>query len=56
MPPTNEVEYGAGWGGPPTVDLTVPSGAVCKVKRSDPMHLLDAGVLDDVDTLSMFVQ
>src|SRR5687768_12777562 len=56
MPPTNEIEYGAGWGGDPTVDLTVPSGTVCKVKRSDPIHLLDAGVLDDVDTLSMFVQ
>lgn len=57
MPPTNsEVEYGVGWGGSPVEDLTVPSGVVCLVKKPDPMILVEAGVQDEVDILTSFVQ
>lgn len=57
MPPTNqeEVEYGAGWGGPSSMDFTVPSGTVCRVRMPDPMIIVEAGALDDIDVLTSFV-
>lgn len=57
MPPTNEeTQYGVGWGGPAVQDLPVPSGAICLVKRPDPMIFVEAGALDEVDVLTSFVQ
>lgn len=57
MPPTNEEkQYGVGWGGSPTQDLTVPSGVVCLVKRPDPMVFVEADAMDELDTLTAFVQ
>lgn len=56
MPPANEVQqYGQGWGGSPTQDLPLPSGAVCRVKRPDPMIFVEAGALDEIDVLTSFV-
>lgn len=55
MPPTEEVQYGVGWGGPSSEDLPVPSGAVCRVRKPDPMIIVEAGALDDIDVLTSFV-
>lgn len=37
-------------------DLTVPSGALCQVKRPGPMGLIQAGILDRLDVLGSLVQ
>jgi hypothetical protein len=37
------------------VDLTVPSGATCKVKFPSPQALIGAGVLDSLDSLTALV-
>lgn len=38
------------------VDLTVPSGALCQVRRPGPVGLIKAGLLDDMDILGSIVQ
>lgn len=53
MPPTN---YGHTWGGPSTHELEVPSGSTVLVKRPGVDRLLEAGVIEDVDSLTPFVE
>jgi hypothetical protein len=38
-----------------SIELTVPSGQVCLVKRPDPQRLAELGVLDQVDILTKLV-
>lgn len=47
--------YGSGWKSPLT-DLDLPSGEVCQVKRVGVQGLMEAGLLDSVDSLTAIVQ
>jgi hypothetical protein len=38
------------------IDLEVPSGAMCQVRRPGPMGLMRAGILDNLDILGSLVQ
>lgn len=53
---TPESKYGQGWGGELTIDLPVPSGALCQVRRPGIPGLIKAGVLDSLDSLTGIVQ
>lgn len=53
---TPGTEYGQGWGRELLIDLTVPSGALCQVKRPGIPGLIKAGVLDSLDALTGIVQ
>jgi hypothetical protein len=50
------VKYGQGWGGDLVIDLPVPSGALCQVRRPGIPGLIKAGVLDSLDSLTGIVQ
>lgn len=43
------------WGTEPTMDLEVPSGQLCLVRRPGPTGLMKAGILDDLDFLGAIV-
>lgn len=38
------------------IDLEVPSGAMCQVRRPGPVGLITAGLLDDIDIIGSVVQ
>jgi hypothetical protein len=50
-------QYGHGWGSAElTIDLPVPSGAICQVRRPGIAGLIKAGILDSLDALTGIVQ
>lgn len=51
-------QYGLGakGGGVGEVDLTVPSGSLCRVKRTGPQGLIKMGLLDSLDSLTGLVK
>lgn len=58
MPSTEENKYApsaGGWGADPYLDLTVPSGQLCQVKRVNPRVLVALGLVDSVDPLTALV-
>lgn len=52
---TSKKQYGSGWG-QPVVDLELPSGEVCQVKRVGVQGLIKIGALASLDTLTSIVQ
>lgn len=55
MPPRSK-KYGAGWATEPLMDLEVPSGSLCQVRRPGITGLIKAGLLDSLDTLTSLVK
>jgi hypothetical protein len=50
-------QYGQGWGAAElTIDLPMPSGALCQVRRPGIPGLIKAGILDSLDALTGIVQ
>lgn len=53
---TPGTQYGQGWGGELLIDLPVPSGVLCQVRRPGIPGLIKAGLLDSLDALTGIVQ
>lgn len=53
--PTNEIQYGQGWG-QNYEDLTLPSGAICQVRKLQMEDLVDLNIVDEMDFLGNIVE
>ena len=54
--PARQRKYGSTWGKELLVDLEVPSGSLCQVRRPGITGLIKAGLLDSLDTLTSLVK
>lgn len=55
MPDSTAVQYGQGWG-QSYEDLTLPSGAVCQVRKLQMEDLVDLNIVDQMDFLGQVVE